>query len=156
MGELTWIVCSCNPKTWLLCRQYNPCLSCLSSMWLALIWPVCSPVISISYDAHGDLTDPVLQSEYSSDNPCESRLTVKGLQKGHLNHRHIERTYLGNLEAYEPRKKHDLWDVIEINLEAYEPRKKNMVIKRTAKMSWSNKYNRVLSFYIVICLISGV
>ena len=50
---------SCNPITRLIFKPLFSCLSYLSLMWLAIIWPVCSPVISISYDAHGDLTDTV-------------------------------------------------------------------------------------------------
>ena len=63
------------------------CLSCLSLMCFVLIWLVCTPVNTISYEALGDLTALVSQSEYIKKNPCENQLIVKGLQKGHLNHR---------------------------------------------------------------------
>ena len=56
-------------------------------MCFALIWLVCISVNSISYEALGDLTALVLQSEYIKKDPCENQLKVKGLQKGHLNHR---------------------------------------------------------------------
>ena len=82
LGALTWIVCSCNPKTRLLRHQFYSWLSCCwvwcDSQWYGLIAHL---KILSTMMPNGTWFDPVFIREVATENPCESQLTVKEIKR---------------------------------------------------------------------------